>query len=196
MATRADQRGLYRRAVLVRDSQPDSLVRYYVYQLPDPALWTGAQVFVLDEVGGATTCFSDGVNWRRLEDLVIVSAVVSADLSASAAATAIGNGVSGPYLVSPGRSTGFFVGASFVAVALSAAGVSVATLGAPEFGASDLSAAGVSTVTGVGDFGVGEHAGLVANGVSVATLATMIDGEPSGLSAAGKSIALLEGATA
>lgn len=196
MPTRADQRGLYRRAVLVRDSQPDSLVRYYAYQLPDPALWVGAQVFVLDEVGGATTCFSDGVNWRRIDDLAIVSAVVPAALSASAAATAIGDGVSGPYLVSPGRSTGFFVGESIAAVALSVAGISVATLGAPDVSTGALSAAGASTVIGVGDIGVGEHSGLVASGASVATLAAIIDGEPSGLSTAGKSIALMEGATA
>lgn len=30
-------------------------------------------IYVVDEVGGATLAFSDGVNWRRVQDRAIVS---------------------------------------------------------------------------------------------------------------------------
>lgn len=35
--------------------------------------WTGCVVYVSDETGGATLAFSDGTNWRRAQDRVIVS---------------------------------------------------------------------------------------------------------------------------
>lgn len=48
---------------------------YNKLALPDPTR-TGAEgglVYVRDEVGGATLAFSDGVNWRRVQDRVVVS---------------------------------------------------------------------------------------------------------------------------
>lgn len=197
MTIRADRRGLIRRAVLDRDASPDSLVRYYVYQLPDPALWNGAQVFVLDEVSGAATCFSDGVNWRRVTDLAIASAVLPTRLSANASATATGDGVAGPYLVAPGAATGIFVSAAFAASALSAIGTGAGSLGAPITVSAAISAGGAATVTGVGAFGTGEHARMILSGASVAVLGTITLGSPSALSATGrKCVALLTGATA
>jgi len=38
-----------------------------------PAQKEGRIIYVSDETGGATTAFSDGTNWRRSQDRVIVS---------------------------------------------------------------------------------------------------------------------------
>jgi hypothetical protein len=46
---------------------------YAKANLPNPINVTGVQVYVTDEVGGATMAFSDGTNWRRMQDRVIVS---------------------------------------------------------------------------------------------------------------------------
>lgn len=45
---------------------------YTVATLPSAAT-AGGQIFVSDETGGAVTAFSDGTNWRRSTDRVIVS---------------------------------------------------------------------------------------------------------------------------
>ena len=39
----------------------------------DPATGRAATVYVSDETGGATLAFSDGTNWRRVQDRAIVS---------------------------------------------------------------------------------------------------------------------------
>ncbi|QGX96784.1 DUF2793 domain-containing protein (plasmid) [Roseovarius faecimaris] len=53
---------------------PVRLPGYTVATLPDPAVaGAGAQVYVSDEAAGAVTAFSDGTNWRRSTDRVIVS---------------------------------------------------------------------------------------------------------------------------
>lgn len=52
---------------------PLRLASYTVATLPDATLWTGAEVFVSDETGGAVTAFSDGTNWRRSTDRAVVS---------------------------------------------------------------------------------------------------------------------------
>ena len=39
----------------------------------DPATGRAATVYVSDESGGATLAFSDGTNWRRVQDRAIVS---------------------------------------------------------------------------------------------------------------------------
>lgn len=44
-----------------------------VADLPDPATMTGQMVFVPDETGGATMAFSDGSDWRRVQDRAVVS---------------------------------------------------------------------------------------------------------------------------
>lgn len=140
MTTRADRRGVLRRAVLTRQAQPFALDRYRVAQLPSAALWEGAQVHVSDEVDGAVTCFSDGVNWRRITDRAIAVAAVPAALSASGAAGGNLDAVIGPYMRGNGAAGGTFVGAARVAAALSAAGGASGTLQTPPKVPADLDA--------------------------------------------------------
>lgn len=45
---------------------------YTVATLP-VATTTGGMIFVTDETGGAVPAFSDGTNWRRVTDRVVVS---------------------------------------------------------------------------------------------------------------------------
>jgi hypothetical protein len=52
---------------------PISLVSFTVATLPPAASWTQGVVFVSNETGGATLAFSDGTNWRRVQDRAIVS---------------------------------------------------------------------------------------------------------------------------
>lgn len=52
---------------------PLLLKSYTVATLPTASLWTGATIFVSDETGGATLAFSDGTNWRRVQDRAIAS---------------------------------------------------------------------------------------------------------------------------
>ena len=47
--------------------------QYTVATLPTASLWEGATIYVSDETGGAVMAFSDGTNWRRFTDRVIVS---------------------------------------------------------------------------------------------------------------------------
>jgi hypothetical protein len=51
---------------------PIELASFTVATLPAVAP-AGQFIFVSDETGGATTAFSDGVNWRRSQDLTIVA---------------------------------------------------------------------------------------------------------------------------
>lgn len=46
---------------------------YTVATLPAAASFTGCMIYVSDETGGATVAFSDGTNWRRVQDRNIVS---------------------------------------------------------------------------------------------------------------------------
>lgn len=46
---------------------------YTVATLPDPATNRGLQIQVTDEAGGEVPAFSDGVNWRRVTDRIVVS---------------------------------------------------------------------------------------------------------------------------
>jgi len=55
----------------VQSKLPHQLQSYTVSTLP--AQITGAMIYVTDETGGAVTAFSDGTNWRRTADRVIVS---------------------------------------------------------------------------------------------------------------------------
>ena len=54
-------------------SEPLPLNSYAVADVPTASLWTGAIIYVSDEIGGATTAFSDGTNWRRSQDRAIIS---------------------------------------------------------------------------------------------------------------------------
>lgn len=52
---------------------PLRLASYTVATLPTASLYTGALIHVSDETGGAVTAFSDGTNWRRVQDRAVVS---------------------------------------------------------------------------------------------------------------------------
>lgn len=49
------------------------LPTYTVAGVPTASEWTRGMIYVSDEVGGATLAFSDGTNWRRVQDRIIVS---------------------------------------------------------------------------------------------------------------------------
>ena len=44
-----------------------------VSDVPSAASWTGAMIYVPDESGGPVPAFSDGTNWRRCTDRVVIS---------------------------------------------------------------------------------------------------------------------------
>lgn len=50
-----------------------ALKSYTVATAPTASLWTGGLVFVSDETGGATLAFSDGTNWRRVQDRAVIA---------------------------------------------------------------------------------------------------------------------------
>lgn len=52
---------------------PLPLKSYTVATLPDEATYENHLIYVSDETGGATVAFSDGTNWRRVQDRAIVS---------------------------------------------------------------------------------------------------------------------------
>ena len=52
---------------------PLRLPSYAVDDVPTASLWTGALIYVSDEVGGAIPAFSDGTNWRRVSDRTAIS---------------------------------------------------------------------------------------------------------------------------
>ncbi|MEK9810894.1 MAG: hypothetical protein VW362_10640 [Candidatus Nanopelagicales bacterium] len=167
MTTRAARRGVLRRAVLTRQAQPFALDRYQVFQLPPASQWTGAQVHVSDETGGAVTCFSDGQYWRRITDRTVVSAAVPAALSGTGAATGTLYAVAGPYLRGAGSATGTLRAASLASAGLSGAGVAAMTLQTPPKVPADLSAAGSATATARGASRV--SAGLSGSGAATGT---------------------------
>mgnify|MGYP001600450348 CR=1 FL=1 len=46
---------------------------YTVATVPSAVTYVGRLIRVSNEVGGHTVAFSDGTNWRRLQDLTIVA---------------------------------------------------------------------------------------------------------------------------
>ena len=50
-----------------------TLPSYTVSTVPTASASTAQIIFVSDETGGATLAYSDGTNWRRLQDLAIIS---------------------------------------------------------------------------------------------------------------------------
>lgn len=46
---------------------------YTVLTLPSAATYTAGIIYVSNETGGATLAFSDGTNWRRVQDRNVVS---------------------------------------------------------------------------------------------------------------------------
>ncbi len=49
------------------------LNEYTVATVPDATKCVGCLIAVTDEIGGYTVAFSDGTNWRRVQDRVIIS---------------------------------------------------------------------------------------------------------------------------
>lgn len=52
---------------------PLLLKAYTVATLPTASLYTDGLISVTDEAGGYTLAFSDGTNWRRVQDRAVVS---------------------------------------------------------------------------------------------------------------------------
>ncbi len=52
---------------------PLILASYTVATVPTASLWTSGVIVVTDETGGFTLAFSDGSNWRRMQDRAVVS---------------------------------------------------------------------------------------------------------------------------
>jgi len=59
-------------AVMLDVAGPVRVGSFVVGSLPDAGAGAGQVVFVTDEVGGATLAYSDGVDWRRVRDGVVV----------------------------------------------------------------------------------------------------------------------------
>ena len=56
-----------------RRNVPAGLPIYIVADVPAAANWTGCLIYVSDETGGATVAFSDGSDWRRVQDRAVVA---------------------------------------------------------------------------------------------------------------------------
>lgn len=52
---------------------PVVLAAYLKAALPSAVTWINGVIIVSDEIGGRTMAFSDGTNWRRVQDRNIVS---------------------------------------------------------------------------------------------------------------------------
>jgi hypothetical protein len=52
---------------------PLVLASFVKTDLPDPARWANAWIYVSNDVGGATPAFSDGAAWRRCSDRAIIA---------------------------------------------------------------------------------------------------------------------------
>lgn len=61
------------RRVLNGILQHPILPSFTVATVPAAASYLGGLIFVSNEAGGATVAFSDGTNWRRVQDRVIIS---------------------------------------------------------------------------------------------------------------------------
>lgn len=58
---------------LLSADMPWKLASMTVAQLPNAAKYEGCLVYVSNESGGKTVAFSDGTNWRRVQDRAICS---------------------------------------------------------------------------------------------------------------------------
>lgn len=56
-----------------QSDEPVILKSYAVANVPAAAEWEGSIIYVSDETGGATVAFSDGTDWRRLQDRAVIS---------------------------------------------------------------------------------------------------------------------------
>lgn len=53
--------------------RPFPLASYTVSGVPSASGNSNSLIYVSDETGGATLAFSDGTNWRRVQDRAIIS---------------------------------------------------------------------------------------------------------------------------
>jgi hypothetical protein len=60
-------------AALRPRGSPAVLAKFSVSDLPDPARWVGAWIYVSDATGGPTPAYSDGTDWKRCTDGAVVS---------------------------------------------------------------------------------------------------------------------------
>ncbi len=58
---------------IVRVLEILELASYTVATVPAAADHAKTLIYVSDEVGGTTIAFSDGTNWRRAQDLAVIS---------------------------------------------------------------------------------------------------------------------------
>lgn len=54
-------------------NEPIPVAAYTVATAPSAATHTGHMIYVSDEAGGATMAFSDGTDWRRVQDRAVIS---------------------------------------------------------------------------------------------------------------------------
>lgn len=52
---------------------PIPLKSYTVAGVPPAANWEASLVYVSNETGGKTLAFSDGTNWRRVQDRAVIA---------------------------------------------------------------------------------------------------------------------------
>lgn len=52
---------------------PVRMSSYTVSGVPDASVYEGGVIYVSNESGGATLAFSDGTNWRRVQDRAIIT---------------------------------------------------------------------------------------------------------------------------
>lgn len=58
---------------MLKNDQPWNLPSYTVAGVPTASDWESHIIYVSNESGGKTLAFSDGVNWRRVQDRAIIS---------------------------------------------------------------------------------------------------------------------------
>lgn len=52
---------------------PLPLASFTVAGVPAAAVWLGSIIYVSNETGGATLAFSDGTDWRRVQDRAVIA---------------------------------------------------------------------------------------------------------------------------
>lgn len=66
-------RDLFRLLESLTGSLPVPLPSHLVAAVPSATLFEGSLIYVSNETGGATVAFSDGTNWRRVQDRAVIS---------------------------------------------------------------------------------------------------------------------------
>lgn len=56
-----------------RMEAPLPLLSSTVAGVPTASLWEGSVIYISNETGGKTVAFSDGTNWRRVQDRAVIA---------------------------------------------------------------------------------------------------------------------------